>query len=86
MLGGFIARRIDDPARGGGRSPLSRRRSNPGPPPAHDGAAPWIEVAARPDGTLSVTNSRNGFSKDLRHVAVTVDGAATSWDGGSVRY
>jgi beta-lactamase superfamily II metal-dependent hydrolase len=31
--------------------------------PAHDGAAHWIKVSARTDGSFSVTNGRNGFSK-----------------------
>jgi competence protein ComEC len=29
----------------------------------HDGAAHWIKVSARADGTFVVTNSRNGFSR-----------------------
>jgi hypothetical protein len=33
------------------------------PPPAHNGTAYWIKVAAREDGSFSVTNTRNGFSK-----------------------
>ena len=33
------------------------------PPPAHNGPAYWIKVLAQQDGTFSVTNSRNGFSK-----------------------
>jgi hypothetical protein len=33
------------------------------PPPAHNGQAHWIKVSARDDGTFSVTNGRNGFSK-----------------------
>jgi competence protein ComEC len=33
------------------------------PPPAHDGAAYWIKVSARDDGTFTVTNARNRFSK-----------------------
>jgi beta-lactamase superfamily II metal-dependent hydrolase len=52
--------------------------TGPSPPPAgQPGAAPkppplgnpdhspayWIKVSARPDGTFSVTNSRNGFTK-----------------------
>ena len=36
---------------------------NAPPPPAHNGTAYWIKVAAREDGSFSVTNSRNGFSK-----------------------
>ena len=33
------------------------------PPPAHNGAAYWIKVSAQEDGSFTVTNSRNGFSK-----------------------
>jgi competence protein ComEC len=39
----------------------------PGPgtpaPPVHNGPAHWIKVAAKEDGSFSVTNARNGFSK-----------------------
>jgi len=31
--------------------------------PTHDGAAYWIKVSAQPDGTFTITNSRNAFSK-----------------------
>jgi competence protein ComEC len=33
------------------------------PPPAHNGPAFWIKVSARDDGSFTVTNARNGFSK-----------------------
>ncbi len=33
------------------------------PAPAHNGPAFWIKVAARDDGSFTVTNARNGFSK-----------------------
>jgi hypothetical protein len=33
------------------------------PAPAHDGPAYWIKVVAQRDGSFSVTNARNGFSK-----------------------
>ena len=33
------------------------------PPPAHNGAAYWLKVAAQADGTFTVSNSRNGFQK-----------------------
>jgi beta-lactamase superfamily II metal-dependent hydrolase len=33
------------------------------PPPAHNGPAYWIKVSVQPDGTFTVTNARNGFSK-----------------------
>jgi beta-lactamase superfamily II metal-dependent hydrolase len=33
------------------------------PPPAHNGPAFWIKVAARTDGSFTVSNARNGFEK-----------------------
>ena len=33
------------------------------PPPAHNGKAYWFKVSAKQDGSFSVTNQRNGFSK-----------------------
>ena len=33
------------------------------PPPAHNGTAYWIKVSARDDGSFTVTNARNQFSK-----------------------
>jgi competence protein ComEC len=34
------------------------------PPPAHDGAAHWIKVSAKSDGSFTVTNARTGFAKN----------------------
>ena len=63
--GMFIANMVDDqqpsmpiqpteaPARG---APASL-------PPVHNGPAFWIKVTAREDGSFTVTNARNGFSK-----------------------
>jgi competence protein ComEC len=39
---------------------------NTPPPPAHNGAAHWIKIAAREDGSFTVTNARNGFTKEYR--------------------
>jgi competence protein ComEC len=39
---------------------------NAPPPPAHNGPAYWIKVSAQQDGTFTVTNGRNGFSKTYR--------------------
>jgi len=33
------------------------------PAPAHEGKAYWFKVSVRQDGTFTVTNTRNGFSK-----------------------
>ena len=43
--------------------PASPPGSSAPPPPAHDGTAYWIKVSARADGSFTVTNGRNGFSK-----------------------
>jgi competence protein ComEC len=36
------------------------------PPPVHNGQAYWIKLSAQEDGTFTVTNTRNGFSKTYR--------------------
>jgi competence protein ComEC len=42
-------------------------RGTPAPPaPQHNGTAYWIKVSAQTDGTFTVTNGRNGFSKTYR--------------------
>ena len=43
--------------------PLPQPGDNAPPPPAHNGRAYWIKVSAREDGTFTVTNARNSFSK-----------------------
>ncbi len=64
----FIANLVDEPpaempiapmtppARGAGGPP-------PVPVPIHNGPAFWIKVSAQDDGSFTVTNARNGFSK-----------------------
>jgi beta-lactamase superfamily II metal-dependent hydrolase len=37
--------------------------ANEGEETPHDGVAHWVKVLARPDGTFTVTNSRNGFTR-----------------------
>lgn len=63
--GVFIANGIDD--QGGtmpiAPQPLPPAGSNAPPPPAHNGPAHWIKLSAQEDGTFTVTNTRNGFSK-----------------------
>jgi len=46
-------------------SPIAAPAPGPNapPPPAHNGTAYWIKVAAQADGAFTVTNTRNGFSK-----------------------
>jgi hypothetical protein len=36
------------------------------PPPAHNGKAYWIKLSAQQDGSFTVTNARNGFSKTYK--------------------
>jgi competence protein ComEC len=62
--GMFIANTVDDQAATMPRDPLAA----PGaaPPPAHNGTAYWIKVSAQRDGTFTVTNQRNGFSKTYK--------------------
>lgn len=62
--GMFISNLVDDqPA----TMPLAALTppTGPGaaPPPVHNGPAYWIKVSARADGSFTVTNQRNGFSK-----------------------
>jgi beta-lactamase superfamily II metal-dependent hydrolase len=64
----FIANGVDDPPDALPAAPMSppARGSNAPPPPVHGGKAYWIKVSAQEDGTFTVTNTRNGFSKVYR--------------------
>lgn len=66
--GVFIANLVDDQATTMPLAPVPQptRGSNAGPPPVHNGPAHWIKVEARRDGSFTVTNSRNGFSKSYQ--------------------
>jgi beta-lactamase superfamily II metal-dependent hydrolase len=61
----FIANLFDDQPAAMPLAPMPppRRGSNAGPPPVHSGPANWIKVEAQRDGSFTVTNGRNGFSK-----------------------
>ena len=63
--GMFIANTVDAPEPAMPVAPMPAPQPGPGtpPPPAHNGKAYWIKLSARQDGTFSVTNTRNGFSK-----------------------
>jgi competence protein ComEC len=69
--GAFIANTVDEqpaampigayvppPAPAAGAQPAQQP-----PPPVHNGTAYWIKVSARQDGSFTVTNTRNGFTK-----------------------
>jgi beta-lactamase superfamily II metal-dependent hydrolase len=63
--GMFIANTTDDPLASMPISPMQAPSPGSGapPPPQHNGTAYWIKVSARQDGSFTVTNARNGFSK-----------------------
>ena len=64
----FIANGVDDQpsAMPVAPMPLPPPGSNAPPPPVHSGRAYWIKVSTQEDGTFTVTNARNGFSKEYR--------------------
>ena len=65
--GMFIANLIDEQQPTMPRDPLVvPQGSTPPPAPVHNGPAHWIKVSAQSDGTFTVSNSRNGFSKTYR--------------------
>ncbi len=66
--GMFIANTIDDQQDVMPVAPMTAPQPGPGvtPPPAHNGTAYWVKVSAQMDGTFTVTNTRNGFSKTYK--------------------
>src|SRR5712691_7548367 len=63
--GMFIANTIDDQQPTMPIAPTPAPQPGPGAPPApvHNGTAYWIKLSAQQDGSFTVTNTRNGFSK-----------------------
>jgi len=68
--GMFIANGVDEPLAAMPIEPFVPPAAGaaPAPPPgggapAHNGPAYWIKIAASQDGSFTVTNSRNGFTK-----------------------
>jgi hypothetical protein len=63
--GMFIANAFDEPQAAMPVAPMviPARGENVPPAPAHNGTAHWIKVSARPDGSFTITNGRNAFSK-----------------------
>jgi len=61
----FIANTIDDQPSTMPIAPMPAPPPGPGAPPApvHNGKSYWIKLSARQDGSFTVTNARNGFSK-----------------------
>jgi hypothetical protein len=66
--GMFIANTIDDQQDVMPVAPMTPPQPGPSvpPPPAHNGTAYWVKVSAQMDGTFTVTNTRNGFSKTYK--------------------
>ena len=64
----FIANVLDEPSATMPVAPISPPQLGPGAPlaPVHNGAAYWIKVSARADGSFTVMNARNAFSKLYR--------------------
>jgi hypothetical protein len=61
----FIANLVDDQPAAMPLAAVTPPPPGPGatPLPVHNGQAYWIKVSARQDGSFTVTNARNGFSK-----------------------
>ena len=66
--GMFIANTIDDQQAAIPIAPTPAPQPGPGAPPApvHNGKAYWIKLSALQDGSFTVTNTRNGFSKTYK--------------------
>src|SRR6266850_652841 len=63
--GMFIANTVDDQPAAMPIAATAAPQPGPGaaPAPVHNGTAYWVKVSAQLDGSFSVTNTRNGFSK-----------------------
>ena len=68
VAGLFIANGIDEAPAAMPIAPIPAPQPGPGAPPApvHNGTAYWIKISAQQDGTFTVTNARNGFSKTYK--------------------
>ena len=66
--GMFIANTIDDQQPAMPVAPTPAPPPGPGatPAPIHNGTAYWIKLSAQQDGSFTVTNARNGFSKTYK--------------------
>jgi beta-lactamase superfamily II metal-dependent hydrolase len=66
--GMFIANLVDEAPTAMPIAPIAAPAPGSGaaPPPVHNGAAYWIKIAAQQDGSFTVTNARNNFSKTYR--------------------
>jgi beta-lactamase superfamily II metal-dependent hydrolase len=69
--GMFISNTVDEQPAEIPVAPMAAPPAGAGapPPPAHNGPAHWIKVSARDDGSFTVTNARNGFTKTYAAMA-----------------
>jgi hypothetical protein len=61
--GMFIANLVDEQSATMPIAPMPPPQPGAAPPPAHNGPAYWIKLSVEQDGSFTVTNTRNGFSK-----------------------
>jgi len=61
--GMFIANTVDEQQPAIPIAPPPPPGPDAAPPPVHNGTAYWIKVSAQQDGSFTVANMRNGFSK-----------------------
>ena len=64
--GVFTANVVDEQPNALPVAPMPAPDANAPPPPVHNGRAYWVKVSAREDGTFTVTNTRNGFTREYR--------------------
>ena len=64
--GVFTANVVDDQPNALPVAPMPAPGATAPPPPVHNGRAYWVKVSAREDGTFTVTNTRNGFTREYR--------------------
>jgi competence protein ComEC len=64
--GVFTANVVDEQPNALPVAPMPAPAANAPPPPVHNGRAHWVKVSAREDGTFTVTNTRNGFTREYR--------------------
>ena len=76
----FIANLLDEQPAAMPVTPMTPPQPGPAtpPPPAHNGPAHWFKVSAQADGSFTVTNTRNGFSKT--YAAARLDAQKTPAD------
>jgi beta-lactamase superfamily II metal-dependent hydrolase len=69
--GMFIANLLDEPQTAMPVAPLAPPAQGQSAPPApqHNGTAYYFKVSAQQDGTFTITNTRNGFSKTYKPAA-----------------